>query len=85
LQSNLPRGGIDEQKLEIGAIEISGSNTGDTLMLPHLLNQIRRDQQIGSGTAPSRQIASQSPVGRWMAHMTRADATTPSLTMVRLQ
>jgi transposase len=43
--------GIDEHTLEIRAVEITGSNTGDAPMLPHLLNQIPRDQQIGSVTA----------------------------------
>ena len=39
---------VDEQMLEIRAVEIAGSNTGDAPMLPHLLKQIPRDQQIGS-------------------------------------
>ena len=43
--------GIEEQTLEIRAVEITGSNTGDAPMLPHLLNQIPRDQHIGSVTA----------------------------------
>jgi len=43
--------GIDEQTLEVRAVEITGSNTGDAPMLPHLLNQIPRDQHIGSVTA----------------------------------
>jgi transposase len=43
--------GIDEQTLEIRAVEVTGSNTGDAPMLPHLLNQIPRDQEIGSVTA----------------------------------
>jgi hypothetical protein len=43
--------GIDEQTLEIRAVEITGSNTGDAPMLPYLLNQIPRDQHIGSVTA----------------------------------
>jgi transposase len=43
--------GIDEQTLEIRAVEITGSNTGDAPMLPHLLNQIPREQEIGSVTA----------------------------------
>jgi transposase len=45
--------GNDEQTLEVRAVEITGSNTGDTPMLPYLLNQIPRDQQIGSVTADS--------------------------------
>ena len=32
-------------------VEITGNNTGDAPMLPHLLNQIPRDQEIGSVTA----------------------------------
>jgi len=43
--------GIDERTLEIRAVEITGSNTGDAPMLPHLLNQIPHDQEIGSVTA----------------------------------
>lgn len=43
--------GIDEQTLEIRAVEITGSNTGDAPMLPHLLYQIPHDQVIGSVTA----------------------------------
>ncbi|MFT6535694.1 MAG: hypothetical protein ACJAQU_000591 [Loktanella salsilacus] len=43
--------GIDEQTLEIRAVEITGSSTGDAPMLPHLLNQIPHDQEIGSVTA----------------------------------
>ena len=42
---------IDEHTLEVRAVEITGSNTGDAPMLPHLLNQIPRDQKIGSATA----------------------------------
>jgi len=43
--------GIEERTLEIRAVEITGSNTGDAPMLPHLLNQIPHDQEIGSSTA----------------------------------
>ena len=43
--------GIDEQTLEVRAVEITGSSTGDAPMLPHLLNEIPRDQEIGSVTA----------------------------------
>ena len=43
--------GIDEQTLEIRAVEITGNNTGDAPMLPHLLGQIPHDQKIGSVTA----------------------------------
>src|SRR6056297_1065500 len=45
--------GVDEQTLEIRAIEITGSNVGDAPMLPELLGQIADDVQIGSVTADS--------------------------------
>ena len=43
--------GIDEETLEIRAVEITGSHVGDALVLPDLLNQIPEDQEIGSITA----------------------------------
>jgi hypothetical protein len=43
--------GIDEETLEIRAIEVTGSNIGDAPMLPDLLGQIAPDQEIGSVTA----------------------------------
>lgn len=43
--------GIDEQTLEIRAVEVTGSNIGDAPMLPDLLDQIPADEQIGSVTA----------------------------------
>ncbi len=43
--------GIDEETLEIRAIEITGSHIGDAPVLPDLLNQIPAHQQIGSVTA----------------------------------
>lgn len=43
--------GLDEQTLEIRAIEVTGSNVGDAPMLPDLLSQIAPDQEIGSVTA----------------------------------
>ena len=48
-----PRGGIDEQTLEIRAAEFTTSDVGDAPMLPELLDQIPPDQQIASVTAPS--------------------------------
>jgi hypothetical protein len=42
---------IDEYTLEVRAVEITGSNTGDDPMLHHLLDQIPRDHEIGSVTA----------------------------------
>ena len=46
-----PRGGIDENTLEIRAAEFTTSEVGDAPMLPELLNQIPPDQDIGSVTA----------------------------------
>ncbi len=43
--------GINEQTLEVRAVEITGSNTGGAPMLRDLLNQIPSDQQVGSVTA----------------------------------
>ena len=43
--------GIDEQTLEIRAIEVTSSSIGDAPMLPDLLNQIPPDQDLGSVTA----------------------------------
>ncbi len=43
--------GVDEQTLEIRAIEVIGSNVGDAPMLPELLDQIPADVEIGSVTA----------------------------------
>jgi hypothetical protein len=43
--------GIDEETLEIRAIEVTSSNIGDPPMLPKLLDQIAPDQKIGSITA----------------------------------
>ena len=43
--------GIDEETLEVRAVEVTTSNVGDAPMLPELLNQIPPDQNIGSVTA----------------------------------
>ena len=43
--------GIDEETLEVRAVEVTTSNVGDAPMLPELLDQIPRDQTIGSVTA----------------------------------
>jgi hypothetical protein len=43
--------GVDEQTLEIRAIEITGSGVGDAHMLPELLGQIPADVEIGPVTA----------------------------------
>ena len=46
--------GIDEETLEVRAVEVTGSNIGDAPMLPELLNQILSDQDIDSVTADGR-------------------------------
>ena len=56
-----PRGGIDADTLEIRAIEVTSNSVGDAPMLSELLDQVPDDQEIGMVTAPSRQIALQSP------------------------
>ena len=43
--------GIDEDSLEVRAVEITTSNVGDATMLPELLGQIPPDQPVGSVTA----------------------------------
>ena len=43
--------GIDEETLEVRAVEITGSHIGDAPVLPDLLNQIPACEQIGSVTA----------------------------------
>ena len=43
--------GIDEQTLEIRAIEITSSSIGDASILSDLLNQIPPEQELGSVTA----------------------------------
>ncbi|MCH2077775.1 MAG: IS5 family transposase [Rhodobacteraceae bacterium] len=43
--------GIDEETLEVRAIEVTTSTVGDAPMLPELLNQIPPDQPLGTVTA----------------------------------
>ena len=43
--------GIDEETLEVRAVEVTGNHIGDAPMLPDLLEQIPPDQMIGSVTA----------------------------------
>ncbi|MEP3846267.1 MAG: IS5 family transposase [Paracoccaceae bacterium] len=43
--------GIDEETLEVRAVEVTTSNIGDAPMLPELLKQVPPDQDIGSVTA----------------------------------
>ena len=44
-------GGIDEETLEVRAVEVTSSDIGDAPMLPELLPQIPADQDIASVTA----------------------------------
>ncbi len=43
--------GVDEETLEVRAVEVTTSNIGDAPMLPELLDQIPPGQNIGSVTA----------------------------------
>jgi hypothetical protein len=43
--------GIDEETLEVRAVEVTTNNRGDAPMLPELLNQISPDQVVDSVTA----------------------------------
>jgi hypothetical protein len=43
--------GIDEETLEVRAVEITGSHIGDAPILPDLLSQIPAGAEIGSVTA----------------------------------
>ena len=43
--------GIDEQTLEVRAVEITGSHIGDAPVLPDLLSQIPAEEEIASVTA----------------------------------
>ena len=68
---------MDPATSDIRAVEFTPSRDGDSPVLPDLLNQIPAGEQIGTVTAPSRQIALQSPAGQWTAPTTRAAATPP--------
>lgn len=43
--------GIDEETLEVRAVEVTGSNVCDAPVLPDLLDQIPSEEEIGSVTA----------------------------------
>ncbi len=45
------RGGIDEETLEVRAVEVTGRNIGDAPILPDPLDQVPADEEIGSVTA----------------------------------
>jgi hypothetical protein len=70
--------GIDEETLEVRAVKVTTNNVGDAPMLAELLDQIPEDQNLGSVTAPSRQITAQSPAGQQMT------PTIPANAMMRL-
>jgi DDE family transposase len=57
--------GIDEQTLEIRAVEVTSSSFGDAPMLPDLLNQIPPGQEIGSVAAPSHACKNALPGSGW--------------------
>lgn len=67
--------GIDEETLEVRAVEVTTNTIGDAPMLPGLLNQTPPDQDIGSVTAPSRDIALRCTAGQWTGRMTPVNAT----------
>jgi hypothetical protein len=71
---------LDTATSDIRAVEFTPSSDGDSPILPQLLDQITEGEEIGTVTAPYRQIASQSSAGQWTAPMTRADAIRRSLT-----
>lgn len=76
---------MDTATSDIRAVEFTPSRDGDSPVLPDLLDQIAEDEEISTVTAPSRQIAVQSPVGQWMVPMTRAAATARSSRATRSQ
>ena len=57
--------GIDEETLEVRAIEVTGNNVGDAPMLPDLLGKITPDQEVGSVTAPSHACKHALPGRGW--------------------
>ncbi|QFT48727.1 hypothetical protein FIU97_19225 (plasmid) [Roseivivax sp. THAF40] len=69
---------MDPATSDIRAMEFTPSRDGDSPVLLDLLGQVPEDEQIGTVTAPSGQIALQSPAGQRTAPMTRAAATPPS-------
>ena len=68
--------GIDEETLEIRAVEFTSSDEGDAPMLPELLAQIPADQDIASVTA-SLTVCRPTVAGQWTAPMTPGSAMMP--------
>jgi hypothetical protein len=67
--------GIDEETLEIRAVEVTSSNIGDPPMLPNLLDQIAPDQKIGSVTADGAYDPGLRPF--WAELIHRINSKTP--------
>jgi hypothetical protein len=57
--------GMDDETLEILAIEVTSSSTGDPPMLPSLLDQIAPNQKIVSVTALSLACKQTLPGSGW--------------------
>jgi len=58
--------GIDEETLEVRAVEITSNGIGDAPVLPNLLNQIPPNQDIGSVTAhPLMHVKHALPGSGW--------------------
>lgn len=51
--------GIEEETLEVRAVDVTGSNIGDAPILPELLDQIAAGEQIGSVTVDEAYDTSQ--------------------------
>src|SRR6056297_2635568 len=69
--------GVDEQTLEIRAIEITGSNVGDAPMLPELLEQIPAGVEIGSVTADGAYDTRKREAARLDDRRVREDSSLP--------
>jgi hypothetical protein len=69
---------MDTATSDIRAVEFTPSRDGDSPLLPDLRGQIPEDEQIGTVTAPSRDIASRCPAGQWTAPTIHVAATPPS-------
>lgn len=60
--------GIDEETLEIRAVEITGNHTGDAPGCPDLLGQTPASEQIGSVTADGAYAPGLCPFGAELIH-----------------
>ena len=69
---------MDTATSDIRAVGFTPGSDDDSPVPPELLGQIPGGEEIGTVTAPSRQIASQSPAGQWTVPATPAAATPPS-------